>query len=73
MKPKKIWILVGDGARARILETEKLSKELDPVFDYDFVLPQRSSRDIGTDRPASRGGAVGSERHGVAPRVDWHE
>ena len=44
-----------------------------PALDHEFVQPLQATRDLGADRPASRGGGAGAARHGVQPRADWHE
>ena len=45
------WVLVADGHRARILKNEGPNRGLHNVLEYDFVMPNAPSNELGTDRP----------------------
>lgn len=68
------WILVADGAKARILERSGRLGPLAPVPDNDFIEAQarQPTRDIGADRPGRVQESATTARHAMTPRVDWH-
>ena len=72
MKKSVTWILVADGARARILRTEGWGSGLSPV-SAEIEGDNRATRDIGADRPGRVHDRAGQGRHAMEPRVDWHE
>ena len=69
-KHRRTWILVADGARARILMHD--GQEIQPVALKSFEGDRRPSRDIGSDKPGRTFESADGSRHGYAPRVDWH-
>ncbi|HEY9081063.1 host attachment protein [Magnetovibrio sp.] len=72
MKARKTWILVADGARARIVQCDGPGKGLALAMSHDFAASHAPTRDFGTDKPGrSQGGGVGAH-HAVEPKVDWH-
>lgn len=72
MKPRKTWVLVADGARARVLENTGSGAGLAAALDFDFAASHAPSRDFGADKPGRVvGGGVGSH-HAFEPKVDWH-
>lgn len=72
MKPRKTWILVADGARARIVENAGPGTGLVSATNFDYAAPHAPSRDFGADKPGRvTGGGVGSH-HAFEPKVDWH-
>ncbi|MCK5444442.1 MAG: host attachment protein [Rhodospirillaceae bacterium] len=70
MKNRKTWILVADGARARIVENNGVGKGLEPALNYEFAASRAPSRVIGTDKPGR--GKGGGSHHVMDPKVDWH-
>ncbi|MBF0246794.1 MAG: host attachment protein [Alphaproteobacteria bacterium] len=71
MKPRITWILVADGARARIVRNEGPGKGLSAALDYEFAASHAPTRDFGADKPGrSQGG--GGASHAKAGKVDWH-
>lgn len=66
------WILVADGARARILANEGPGKGLAPVVDKEFPTSRTPTREIGADRPGRTFESADGARHAMEPRVDWH-
>lgn len=71
MKNRKTWILVADGARARILENNGLGKGLEPALNYEFAANHAPTRDMVSDKPG-RGRGGGSSSHAVESKVNWH-
>ncbi|NQV61250.1 MAG: host attachment protein, partial [Alphaproteobacteria bacterium] len=51
MKKTKTWILVADGALARVFETETGAKGLVAVSGGDFKAANLRSREIDADKP----------------------
>lgn len=72
MKPRKTWVLVADGARARVLENDGPGKGLQPALGFDFAAPHAATRDFVTDKPGRGHGPGGTAHHAKPPRVDWH-
>ncbi|MDH5187997.1 MAG: host attachment protein [Rhodospirillaceae bacterium] len=70
MKKRKTWILIADGARARIVENDGPGKGIAPALNYEFATSHAPTRDIGTDKPGRRQG--GGAHHAVDPKVNWH-
>jgi protein required for attachment to host cells len=71
---KVTWILIADGAKARVLEREGADAPLVPVFDESFseTEARMPTREIGADRPGRVHESADTARHAMAPRVDWH-
>ncbi|HTO84575.1 MAG TPA: host attachment protein [Methylomirabilota bacterium] len=72
MKKRITWIVVADGARARVLMNEGVGKGLQPAINGDLAHALPRSRDLGTDRPGRVQQRGTSGRHAIAPHVDWH-
>ena len=73
-KPATTWVLVADGAKARLLERIGVDAPLTPASDKCFSEPEARTptRDIGADRPGRVHESADTARHAMAPRVDWH-
>ncbi|MBT3360942.1 MAG: host attachment protein [Rhodospirillales bacterium] len=71
MKAQKMWILVADGARARIFSNDGPGKGLKRAATDDFVAEIPPTREVISDRPGSKSGP--GTGHGYAPRNDWHK
>lgn len=72
MKPRKTWVLVADGARARVLESAGPGCGLVAALNFDFAASRAPSRDYGSDRPGRGQGAGGTAGHAKPSKVDWH-
>ena len=72
MKAKPMWILIADGARARVLETTGGASGLSEVPGLDLRADHRSSHEIRSDEPSRSYESVGAARHAVEPRTDPH-
>jgi len=72
MKPTRNWIVIADGAKARILENDGPGKGLNarPVDELRHALPP--SRDIDADRPGRTHDRMGPGRHAMEPPTDAH-
>lgn len=68
---KTCWIVIADGARARILANDGPGTGLRNAMAADFVADNRKSRDIASDRPGRSSGS-GGDRHAMDPRTDMH-
>lgn len=66
------WILIADGARARLLVNEGPGKGIRPLEARENPHMHDRTRDLGTERPGRVVESVGGARHGMEPRVDWH-
>lgn len=72
MKKKVTWILVADGARARILKNEGPGKGLQPAVDQEFRHALPRTRELGVERPGRTQESATSARHALDNPVDWH-
>ncbi|MCP5374379.1 MAG: host attachment protein [Hyphomicrobiales bacterium] len=72
MKKTKTWILVADGARARIFRNDGPDRGLQRAIASNFGAPRAPDRAYGTDRPGRARRGPGGPPQGFAPAVDWH-
>ncbi|MHA1598135.1 MAG: host attachment protein [Alphaproteobacteria bacterium] len=72
MKKHKTWVLVADGARARILHNDGPGKGLSDSMNHGFAATHAPSRSFGTDKPGRGFASVGKSRHAKVPRIDFH-
>lgn len=72
MKKIITWILLADGARARLLVNEGPGKGLAPAIDQDFAGNRQKTRDIGSDKPGRTFDGAGVGRHAMEPPTDAH-
>jgi protein required for attachment to host cells len=73
MKAKTTWIVIADGARARIAINDGIGKGLKPALDYEFAAPHAPSGRMISDRPGRQADPGGGASHGVEPRLDRHD
>ncbi len=73
MKAVTTWILLADGARARILRNIGPNKGIEPVEGMIFCADHRPTREIDADKPGRTFQSVGQLRHAKQPRSDPHE
>jgi len=64
MKKTVTWVLIADGAQARILENTGPGKGLKQVDGLDWAIDPLQAQEIVTDRPGS------FSRGGMEPRTD---
>lgn len=72
MRHKVTWVLIADGARARIVALEQKGGTLDVVEKHEFSAEAPPSRELGRDRPARVHESVGQIRHAIEPKHDPH-
>ncbi len=72
MKPTTTWILIADGARARIFANLGPGKGIETVDGGEFGADHRPDRDIVSDKPGRSFESVGDTRHAYEPRHDPH-
>jgi len=66
------WILVADGARARVLASEGPGQGLHDAFDRDFVGEHELMREMVSDKPGRTQGSADSSHHAMGPKTEWH-
>ncbi len=68
---KATWILIADGARARVLAQEKDFAALEPAFEHEEITGSTAqSKEIGSDRPGRSFDSGGQGRHAMEPPTD---
>lgn len=72
MKPTRSWIVIADGAQARILENHGPGKGLVPLPSEEMHKTPRPTREINTDRPGRSHDRVGPGRHAMENPSDAH-
>jgi protein required for attachment to host cells len=70
MKKTVTWILIADGAQARVLENTGPGKGLKQVEGLDWSIQPLQAQEIVTDRPGTKGGGGSPNRGGMVPRTD---
>lgn len=66
MKPVKTWILIANGARARIVQAEGVGKGIAALPAMVFGQEPKKASDIMADRPGRTFDSTGAGRHGMA-------
>lgn len=66
------WILVADGARARVLANEGPGKGLHDAFDRDFIGEHNLMREMVSDKPARAQESATTASHAIEPKTEWH-
>lgn len=70
MKPVRTWILVADGARARVLENTGPGKGISEVPGMEFADEALRNREIMSDRPGRSFESADQSRHAMEPPSD---
>ena len=66
-----VWVLVADGAGARILEVHGTERRLELVRTEAHAKGRRAARDLGTDQPGRSFDSAGQGgRHAMEPDTD---
>lgn len=74
MKVKtKTWIVIADGAHARILSHLDATSILELVAQLESPRARAHSSELGTDRPGRVAESSTTTRHAVEPRTDPHQ
>ena len=72
MKTSKTWLLIADGARARLLTVEGHGRTLHVVEKLQLHADHRPTHELVRDRTARVYEAHGSARHAVESKSDPH-
>ena len=70
MKKTVTWVLIADGAQARVLENTGPGKGLKQVDGLDWAIDPLQAQDIVSDKPGRSHSSVGSGRSAMEPRTD---
>lgn len=73
LKHKKTWVVIADGAHARIFLNEGPGTGLVPALDHDLIGNKLPSHEIGSDRPGVSFSSAAPGRHAMAPSMDPHK
>ena len=73
MKQNRTWIVVADGAKARILLYTARLKGVQQIPDGEFHASHLPTHELVTDRQPRIHESVGAARHAVEPRIDPHK
>ncbi len=73
MKPIVTWILIANGARARLFSNDGPGHGVRLVSDEVLVCVNLPGREIMSDRPGRTFDSVGAGRHAKEPRTDARE
>jgi protein required for attachment to host cells len=72
MKPINTWILLADGARARIVSNAGPGKGVEEVSGMEFSGDNERTGEVMADRPGRSFDSAGSHRHAMEPPSDAH-
>lgn len=72
MKPTTTWIVIADGARARVMQNVGPGKGIDAVEGLTFEGDHAPSIEIMADKPGRTFDSVGNARHAMEPSSDPH-
>ncbi len=72
MKPSKTWILIADGARARLVSVQRQDGAVRIVEEQEFSSDHRANRELGRDKPARVFESHGVTRHAIEAKTDHH-
>jgi protein required for attachment to host cells len=72
MKPTRTWVLIADGARARILENDGPGHGLHEVEGHEFKGDHSATHDLVPDRQGRSFSSHGPGRSAIASHSDPH-
>ena len=72
MKPTRTWILIADGARARILESHGPASKLTAHSELVFKGDHSATHDLVSDREGRSYSSQGPGRSAIEPHSDPH-
>lgn len=73
MKQNRTWIVVADGAKARVLLYKPHQKGVQQLPDGEFHDSHLPTHELVTDRQPRVHESMGTARHAVEPRIDPHK
>ncbi|MBO0743000.1 MAG: host attachment protein [Hyphomicrobiaceae bacterium] len=72
MKPTRTWILIADGARARILQNDGPGKGLQALEGHVWHGDHAATHELMTDRTGRAFSSTGPARSAIEPHSDPH-
>jgi protein required for attachment to host cells len=72
MKTTKLWVMIADGGRARVLLNTGPGTGLAALPELIFHVDLPRSHDLGADRPGRTHESQGQMRHAIEPHADPH-
>jgi protein required for attachment to host cells len=72
MKKKRLCYVIADGGRARLLERDETGA-FRTTSSFVSTELQKTSHELGLDRPSRVKESAGPARHAIEPRRDLHE
>jgi len=74
MKKIITYVLIADGARARIVLNDGPGRGFKPAYPNEFAgtTSRMRTRDLGADKPGRGFESADGSRHAMTPRADWH-
>jgi protein required for attachment to host cells len=72
MKPDRTWIVIADGANAKVFEHTADNPKLEAVRGVGFATRLPPTRELVTDRPVRSFESRGHARHAKTERTDPH-
>jgi len=73
MKTRRLWLVVADGSRARILSRQSRNEPLEEIETLDHAAARLPGREITSDGPGRAFDSGGQGRHAMEPPTDPHE
>jgi protein required for attachment to host cells len=73
MASETTWVVIADGAKARIYAHQGRGSGLTAVEELSDSEARKPSRDLGADKPGRSFESADTSRHAMAPRTDWHK
>ena len=72
MKSERTWVVIADGAHAKVLQFTPEKPRLEAVKDIAFTIDLPATHDLVSDRPGRVFESHGYASHAKAPRSDPH-
>jgi protein required for attachment to host cells len=72
VKPERTWVLIADGANAKVYQFSEEEPKLQAVKDVSFNIDLPRTHDIVSDRPGRSFESQGRTRHAKSSRSDPH-
>lgn len=72
MKPVRTWVLIADGARARVLANDGPGRSLHALDGMTFQGDHAATHEIVDDREGRAFASVGTARSALEPQTDPH-
>ena len=72
MKSERTWVVIADGAHAKVLQFTPEKPTLEAVQDIAFKIELPATHDLVSDRPGRVFESHGHASHAKAPRSDPH-